>query len=368
MPIGSSLGITLPTQGSNSGTWGTDLNTELNKVITAIEAQVPASAIDFSANFDLNGYGLVDVDHVAFEQQSSVTTLNSAWFDTAGNFYVTDGGTNQVQITASGALNNASAGGLGDSGGTYGTSGITFDWDGTLYNAKDGSGANDYANVRMDALQLRDGSGNDLTVAAPSMSTNYTLTLPAAVPGSTALVQVSAAGVASYSNTVTSLITASAGVTASVNQDFTTSGTGAYNHGTYQESYGGIAGQMVDSSDNVYFAQGDYVHASRADAAGTSVWSLWVAKKVGKTVESIDLYWDPQGTVGTKTFLARSAAVSTGTTNIEGSSSPTTATSGIITLNLVTSSFPLTANEGVVITASLPQGVDIIGVDINYSE
>ena len=208
MAIGSSLGITLPTQGGNTGTWGTDLNTELQKVIDAVEAQVPASAIDFSADFDLNGYSITSVEGVSFDQQASYAALNSIYFDTAGELYVRDGSNNAIQMTASGALNTASNGGVGDSGGDYGTTGIVFDWDGTIYNAKNGSGSDAYANIRMDELQLRDGSGNDLTVAVPAMSSNYTLTLPAAVPGTSGtFLQSDTSGTISYSNSTAQSIT-----------------------------------------------------------------------------------------------------------------------------------------------------------------
>jgi hypothetical protein len=284
MAIGSSLGITLPTQGSNSGTWGTDLNTELQKIIDAVEAQVPASAIDFSADFDLNNYALTSVKGVAFDQQSSYTALNSLYFDTAGELYCRDGSNNAIQLTSSGALNTASNGGIGDSGGDYGTNGIVFDWDGTIYNAKNGSGANDYANVRMDELQLRDGTGNDLTIAVPAMSTNYTLTFPAAVPaGATTILQANTSGTVSYSN--------------SFSTDITFTGAARLKHGTRtldihaSAGYGNSAG--TDPSLNTTY------HYINMNSVGAQ-WDIPVNLPAGSRITQVEVFIDG-GDTSTKT-------------------------------------------------------------------
>ena len=208
MPIGSDLGINLPTQGANTGTWGTDLNTELQKVIDAVEALVPASSIDFSADFDLNSFALTGISYSAYEGQASVASLNSVYFDTSGEANIVDGSANVVQLTLNGALNTASNGGIGDSGGDYGTNSISFDWDGTRYNAKNGATADSYADIRFNSAILRDGSGHDITLDAPSIGASYTLTLPTAVPASTGLfVQGTTAGALSFSNSTAQDIT-----------------------------------------------------------------------------------------------------------------------------------------------------------------
>ena len=205
MAIGSSLGITLPSQGGNTGKWGNDLNTELQKVIDAVEAQVPASAIDFSADFDLNGYAITSVEGVSFAQQSSYTTLNSLYFNTAGELYVRDGANNNFALTSGGALSGA---GGSITGAGYGSSGIEINWDASRYNAKSGSGADDYADIRFNSAILRDDSGNDITLDAPSISSSYTLTLPTAVPASTGLfVQGTTGGALSFSNSTAQDIT-----------------------------------------------------------------------------------------------------------------------------------------------------------------
>jgi hypothetical protein len=276
MPIGSSLGITLPTVGASTNTWGSDLNTELNKVITAVEAQVPASAIDFSADFDLNGYAVTSAKYSSYTQQTSVSALNAFYVKTDGNFYGRDGGNNEIQFTASGALNNASAGGLGDSGGTYGTSGITFDWDGTEYNAKDGSGADDYANVVMNDLLLNDGSGNELTIGVPSMGSNYTVALPSAVAGgATTILQSDASGNCSWSNTFST--------------DITLTGSATLNHGTRTIDIHASAGTGNSSgTDPNLNVTNHYINMNSVGAE----WDIPVVLPAGVRITQVEVFID----------------------------------------------------------------------------
>jgi len=174
----------LPTQGGNSGTWGTDLNTELQKIIDAVEASVPSNAIDFSADLDVNSQSLFSIDHLRFDEISAPSQVRAVYFDTNGELAIEDGAGNTVTLTSSGALNGASGGGIAGSG--YGTSGVEVAWvsGSSEYTFKTGAGANDYAAIVIDGLFLRDGSGNEIKIDAPSIASDYTLTLGAALPGS----------------------------------------------------------------------------------------------------------------------------------------------------------------------------------------
>ena len=212
MAIGSSLGITLPTQNGNSGTWGTDLNKELQKIIDAVEAQVPASAIDFSADFNLNSYGLTSVNRVAFDALSTAPTdLRSAYFDSSGNFYVINGSGTAVQLTSGSGLSGA---GGSITGAGYGSSGIELNWDGTNYDFKDGSGADDFAPIEVGSLRLNDGSSNQLIHRVGSMSSNYTLTWPSAVAGGADyLLASNGSGGLSWTNSISAALALSGKVT-----------------------------------------------------------------------------------------------------------------------------------------------------------
>ncbi len=181
MPIGSSQGITLPTQGGNTDTWGTDLNTELQKLINSVEAQVPNTAIDWSSTVDLNGQGVEDIDYFKFQTDNSTGNGVRSLYSSGGELYYIDGTGTTVQMTSNGTLNFGSVGGIGDSGGTYGTSGIEVDWNGTQYDFHDG--AANYAPVRLDSVAF-ESSTFFITLDAPVLAASYSLTLPAAVPAS----------------------------------------------------------------------------------------------------------------------------------------------------------------------------------------
>lgn len=324
MSIGSSLGITLPTQGSTL-TWGSALNTELNKIITAVEGQVPASAIDFSANFDVNGYSFTSIKSLEFDAQAtSPTAILSAFFNASGEFTVRDGANNEVVLTSAGGLNNASAGGLGDSGGTYGTSGITFDWDNTRYNAKNGSGSDDYADIRLKNVILRDGSSNDITLAAPSLAGNYTFTFPATVPGTTGLfLQGATSGVTSFSN--------------STAVDITLTGTAEIKHGSrtkvissaggigYNSAFSSLVAHDPSATTNIYW---------EADAAGDEFF-LPIDLEIGDRITSIACYVrNAAGAVAREVFFQTTTSTGGGTTNETASSAATANSNETVTMTV----------------------------------
>jgi hypothetical protein len=352
MPIGSSLGITLPTQGGNSGTWGTDLNTELQKVIDAVEAQVPASAIDFSADFDMNDYGLTSVRTVACTQQSSVTELNAMYFDTNGDFYIRDGLNNAVQITNAGVLNNASAGGLGDSGGDYGTSGITFDWDGTNYNAKSASGDN-YAPIRMSSALLRDNSTNTLTLATPSLSSDYTITFPSAVPGSSGtFLQSDTSGTITFSN--------STGV------DITLTGSAEVKHGSRTLTVPAAAGIGYNSAGSAvvnHSVSSVYSGFWESDTAA-DLFLLPIPLKVGDRLTSV-VVWFTGSSTDTKTARLKSND-GTGTVSDEETNTSTTSGDGSITLT-VSPQLTIAAGESyTVVFEAGATGDQVHSIDVTY--
>lgn len=140
---------------------------------------------------------LLNAERVTLENKSSA--LNASTFPISlymvdGELYFNDNAGNQVQITDGGAVNASALAGITGSG--YGSSGVEVNWDSanSVYRLRDGTGTNDFADVAVDDVLLNDGSGNTVTVGAPSISSDYTLTLPTAVPGSTSLVTMSSGG------------------------------------------------------------------------------------------------------------------------------------------------------------------------------
>jgi len=339
MAIGSDLGITLPTQGGNTGTWGTDLNTALQSIIDAVEGQVPSSALDFSADFELNDYGLIEVRAVAFSQQTAVTDLNSLYFKTDGDLYARDGANNEIQVSSAGSLNIASGGGLGDSGGNYGTGGITFDWDGTIYNALDGSGTDDYTAVRMSELQLQDGSSNQLTLTVPSLSADYTVTFPNAVPAALSLLQIDAAGALFYSNTVTDDITLSSGA--------------SILHGDRNLQLSACSG-ISDAPGGVWYGNGSGLIT--AGNASTN-WYIPIPLPAGKRIKSIDIMGSGgDGSAKVFTLYYRTVLLASSI----GSKSVTT--TGTFTQTLTMTAHTIASNEAILLKCDFAHASDTLSL------
>lgn len=357
MPIGSSLGITLPTQGGNTGTWGTDLNTELNKIITAVEAQVPITALDVSATFDLNSQAMSDVDSIAFANGGTTTALRS-FYVTAGELYYRDGANNPVQMTNGGVVNTASNGNIGSTGSpAYGTSGVVFNWDGTRYSALDGSGADDYANVRMGSLELRDGSSNTLTVDVPAMGSDYTLSLPAAAPAGDALLQMDASG----------NVTASS----SIGTDITLTGSAEVKHGSRTKRIGIWAGQGYDDGylTTVYSGHSGTAGAPTGQwtaGAGNPVFHLPIDLESGCRITQVRAYVNTSS-AGMDVYLGSTTTAGVNTTNHE-----TAAATGIgdETLTMTVSPNLTLGSGGVdfvyVYFNSMNSGDEIYGIDVTY--
>lgn len=350
MAIGSSLGVTLPTQGANAGTWGTDLNTEIAKIVTAVEAQVPITAIDFSTDVDLNDNGFTETKMIAFTKQSSVTNLNAAYFDTAGDFYVRDGENNAIQITNAGTLNNASAGGLGDSGGDYGTGGITFDWDGTQYNAQGTSSV--YVPVRMSKVLLHDNSGNQITFETPSISSNFTMTLPTAqAGGATTILQSNASGAMSYSN--------------SFSTDITLTSSAEIKHGERTLVIAADAGQQQELQASQWnYSSGTGIYDA---ILATDILVFPIPLLVGDRVKSIKLGGDWGGTGATKTIRLRSLTLLDKSTYLTNQSTTFTDDDDTVTTWDVTDYTLTTSDAGLFFVVEMAHVSDfVVGLQVTY--
>lgn len=220
MPIGSSLGLTLPTIGQAS--WGGPTNTILQTIITAIEGTVSSGALLINTNLDFSSYGATNLGPVRFLNQSaslSGASNSLKLYTVSGELYFTDGSGTAIKLTDGGAVNLAGTGSITGAG--YGVNDVELNWDGTYYNFK--SGTSTYAPVQVDDIRLSDGSSNFVTLEAEAgMSADYTLTIPASLPASTKLVQVSSAGIMSYSNTIDNAVTLTGAVTCSSTVSCTT--------------------------------------------------------------------------------------------------------------------------------------------------
>ena len=203
--IGDAISTSVPQVNDPETTASQAATDLLDEFKTRLTSKVTPSEMSIDATLDMNTNALENVTTLEFITQVSspgderVYTKSVSGVD---ELFYQDSGSQEVQITDNGSLNVAATGGI--SGAGYGSGGVEINWNsaGTNYQFKDGAGADDYAAVTCDPLQLRDGSGYTLTVDAPSMSADYTMQLPAALPSNDgAILTMSSAGVGAFEET-----------------------------------------------------------------------------------------------------------------------------------------------------------------------
>ncbi len=262
------MGLTLPTQGiAGAGVWDDAL--DANATLTDAHDHSPGKGAPvktngISINADLTFaslYAPINLHRITFASIVALSSSNKSLFVNAVDselYWRSNAGTN-VKLTSGSALNVAAF--VGGIGGDYAATGALVDYDDATdtyrFRQELASAVRQFAKVRLADIQLveYDPSGdatvpaNAVTIKSPdALAGSYTVTLPAAAPGSTLLVQMDSAGTLSASNTVANavtlsatltaaavtasgLVTANAGVTAGANQHVTVSGTGEYKHG-----------------------------------------------------------------------------------------------------------------------------------------
>ncbi len=316
MPYGTSHSSTLPTVGVTVGpTYATQINAAIAEIRATVDALVTPAGIeiDDDLSFLSSGtyYGAVDLSHTQYENKT--VTLSAAAYPATvfvlnGELYYNDTSSQQVQLTDAGSVNVSSAGGITGAG--YGAAGVEVNWDAgtTEYRMRSGSLTNDYGDVKCDDVLFNDGSGNFLRMTAAAMASDFTVTWPAAVPGSTLPLLMDSSGVISASGTlanlvsfttsgsgtvgttlgVTGLITASAGLTAAAGQHVTVSTTGRFKHGEMQRMI------PISASNNSVGGSQPFIFGGGADAGSADpfgiVFMIPLVFDVGERITALDLF------------------------------------------------------------------------------
>lgn len=256
-------GLVLPSVGGDAGVWGGEVNDALSNYdahnhMSGAGARVPTAGLNINA--DLSFSSLYAPTNLARAQFSAVVaaTNNLSLFVSdgtsglvTGELYWRNNTGNPVRFTAGNTLNFASF--VGGIGGDYSSVGAAenFDDGQKQYTFKDGAAkwARLHAgNVRFAPFGTT--SALFVEMAAPSaLASNYTMTLPLALPASQQLIQITSAGVMSASNTVPTDVTlaniTALSATVVANGSVTVSGTGDYKHGTRTVSIPVAAGTLV---------------------------------------------------------------------------------------------------------------------------
>ena len=198
---GTPLSLQLPVIGGTEAAAAVSINTALSAVIARLESKVGAADLDLNADVSLKSgtvySGLTNAQRVAFRGQTvalDAPTNPSTIYVLNGDLHYIDGSGNLVQVTADGAVNVSTTGGITGAG--YGTGGVEVNWDSvnSRYQMRSGSGTNDFAEVALSDVLLADGSSNFIRLQSPALASDYTMTLPNAAPASTSLLQMTSAG------------------------------------------------------------------------------------------------------------------------------------------------------------------------------
>jgi len=160
-------------------------------------AQIPTTGLNINADLSFNGFSASSLKSLRFSNLGAVlsapTDLNCL-YNVLGNLYYNDGAGNQVQITAGGAINASSIGGIG---GDYATSSASLFYTDATKTFTFWQAANTAALIDCSDIVIREpvSLANGITIKSPtSLAANYQLVLPAALPGSTKILTVASDG------------------------------------------------------------------------------------------------------------------------------------------------------------------------------
>jgi hypothetical protein len=260
MPTFPTMPLIMPTVGGSSGSWGTLLASAFLVLdghqhlgVGSGGAQIVSAAININADLTFASYSATNLRSATFAAGQAVSGVRKLYVGADAELYWNNSASGTaIQLTNGTALNVSAF--IGGIGGDYTSVSAALNYDNSAarYTLRAGGGTT-WARVAAGEVRIHEHASTSsiyVALAAPAgIASPYTVTFPAAVPGSTLLVQVSSAGVMTFSNTVvnavtfsglitasagvtsTGLVTANAGVTCAADQHVTVSGTGKYKHG-----------------------------------------------------------------------------------------------------------------------------------------
>lgn len=255
------LSLILPTRGATgSGHWADVLDANTAKIDAhdhtsgkGLRIKSAALSIDGDVSFG-STWAITALNRVSLSAVAAPIVNRSLFCKSAdGELYWLSATGTQVKMTSGSSLNVAAF--TGGIGGDYTAVAAALNYDDSAkrYTHKGAAGTN-WARLQSGPVRIAELDTAETVFveqAAPAaLAASYTMTWPTALPGSTLLAQIDATGQWIFSNTVpnattfsaaasfsstvgvTGLITATAGLTAAVNQSLTVSGTGTLKHGT----------------------------------------------------------------------------------------------------------------------------------------
>lgn len=213
MPTLPNMTLITPTLGGDSGTW----DDKINACFALIDAHdhtsgkgtlVPVSGLDIDADFAMGGNAVTGLGSIAFNAVTALAAGSKRLFVSSSDnelYWRTNGGTN-VKLTAGTSINTTLVGGIVGDYTSVGAE-VAFSDADQVYTFKDQSSpTKKWARMASGPVRIYE---NDTTesvyvehAVAAALASSYTVTWPAALPASAAFMQISAAGVVSFSNSM----------------------------------------------------------------------------------------------------------------------------------------------------------------------
>jgi len=296
------MNLNLPTVTVTPGpTWANNINTALTVVdghnhTSGSGVKVPAAGLNINADLSFAANNATNLRSVRLSNTGGVISgANdlSCIYSSGGDLYWNSGGGIPVQLTIGGALNASSIGGIG---GDYSTSGATVSYSSlnqtyTFWQSSGVSALMDMGTIKLHPIGV---SFYTQIQANPSLSANYTWTLPTANPATSSAIVVDNTGAWSYQ------------VISSPQGEHAWELNGSYGTLTYPQT----------NIDSVFFApyaitlQSVFIYSSTNGSSGTTEFDLKYKNSPSGAWTSV---FSTTGKIAATSTIAIGALVTTGT-------------------------------------------------------
>lgn len=350
------MGIVLPVQGGDRGTWDDKINaafmlTDAHDHSSGKGAQVPVSGININADFAMGGNAVTGLGSIAFNAVTALATGSKRLFVSAADnelYWRTNAGVN-VKLTSGTSINTTLVGGIVGDYSTVGAEVAYSDAD-QVYTFKDQEApTKKWARIATGPVRIYEFDTTEIVyvehAVAAGLAAPYTVTWPAALPASAKLMRISSAGLVTFDNTT---------VTMETNQNIVLSGTGVVKHGDYTLPVPVVYPDCVVGSGS---AANNGANVGITVAASSVVYIPIRGLLVGKRVKSISVRLGntPGGAVSYQLATAAASGGAAGFTLV-GAATSSAATAPVVTPNGATG-WPVTTSDVPFLAVTTPGGV-----------
>ncbi len=220
MPVTTDMGLTLPTPGDTANVWDTVLNAAFGLIdshdhTTGQGVLIPSAALGINADVSWAGFAISHLKSIYLSEQANAPTTSDSIFVLSSdhNLYFRNSSGVNVQITAGNTINVSVVGGIG---GDYSSVSALLSYDDAskryLLQQPLAAGLRPWAGLAtadIDLYQKAVSIVNKVTLKSPAaLGASYSLTFPAALPGSTLPLGVTSAGLVTDDGVFTGPLTA----------------------------------------------------------------------------------------------------------------------------------------------------------------